>query len=207
MCLPLSGESFMSPVCSESLLIPAASACAGAPGLTADDRIFRDLVVEHRRKLHDFIARNIGQHSDAEDLTQQAFVEAARSIGEFRGESALSTWLYGIAMNLVRNYLSRAPHRRFVFEDQSVLESLSSQEAGPQEHLERRQMAQMLFAELEALPREMRDVLLLVAVDDLSYEQAATLLSIPVGTVKSRVSRTRATLRARLDARGLEQSI
>jgi RNA polymerase sigma-70 factor (ECF subfamily) len=190
----------MSLVCSESVLIPAASACAGAERLTADDRVFRNLVVEHRRKLRDFIARNIGQHSDAEDLTQQAFVAAARSIGEFRGESALSTWLYGIAMNLVRNYLSRAPHRRFVFEDQSVLESLSSQEPGPQEHLERRQLVQRLLVELEALPPEMRDVLLLVAVDDFSYEQAATLLSIPVGTVRSRVSRSRATLRARLDA-------
>ena len=95
---------------------------------------------EHRGRLQSFIERNIGRSSDAEELTQQAFVEAARSIVSFRGESALSTWLYGIAMNLVRNYLSRAPHRRYAFEDDSALESLATEGANPEQQAERRQL-------------------------------------------------------------------
>ncbi len=87
------------------------------PQLSADDEaLFRQLVQSHQGRLYRFIVKHIGWGSDAEDLTQQAFVEAARSFSTFKGASELSTWLYGIAMNLVRNYLSRSPHRRYTFE-------------------------------------------------------------------------------------------
>ena len=163
-------------------------------------QLLRELVQKHRRRLYQFVLRNIGNPSDAEDLAQQAFVEAAASFKTFRGESELSSWLYGIAMNLVRNYLSRAPHRRYAMEDESVLESHASNEASPLERLESERLVSSLQRELDDLPAEMRDVLLLVAIDDLSYEEAALMLSIPIGTVRSRVSRARATLRKRLSA-------
>ena len=173
--------------------------------LVADERAFRTLVDEHRGRLQSFIERNIGRSSDAEDLTQQAFAEAARSIVTFRGESALSTWLYGIAMNLVRNYLSRAPHRRYAFEDDNALESIASEGANPEEQAERRELLAKLSHELETLPAEMRQVLMLVAVEEMSYEQAAVMLSIPIGTVRSRASRARTALRRRFGQEGVAQ--
>ena len=173
--------------------------------LVADERAFRTLVDEHRGRLQSFIERNIGRSSDAEDLTQQAFAEAARSIVTFRGESALSTWLYGIAMNLVRNYLSRAPHRRYAFEDDSALESIASEGANPEEQAERRELLAKLSHELETLPAEMRQVLMLVAVEEMSYEQAAVMLSIPIGTVRSRASRARTALRRPFGQEGVAQ--
>lgn len=177
----------------------AGSGVVCAPGEDAE-ALFRQLIDDHQQRLYRFVVKHIGWGSDAEDLTQQAFVEAAQGYATFRGASELSTWLYGIAMNLVRNYLSRAPHRRFAFEDEEVLADTRSDSPDPSEQLAQTQMIRALQKELDELPPEMRDVLLLVALDELSYEDAAVMLSIPVGTVRSRVSRARSTLRKRLSA-------
>ena len=75
--------------------------------------VFRELVTQHKERLYRVVLKHIGHSTEAEDLAQQAFVEAARTFETFRGESQLSTWLYGIAMNLVRNHLSRAPQRLY----------------------------------------------------------------------------------------------
>ncbi len=163
-----------------------------------NERLFRQLVDEHQQRLYRFVLRHIGHSADAEDITQQAFVEAAKAYATFRGESELSTWLYGIAMNLVRNYLSRAPHRVHRFETEEALEDHVDETATPHDSVEQAQLLDRLADELAALPDEMREVLLLVALEDLSYEDAAAMLSIPIGTVRSRVSRARAALRARL---------
>jgi RNA polymerase sigma factor (sigma-70 family) len=165
------------------------------------DALFRQLVLDHRHRLYRFIVKHIGWGTDAEELTQQAFVEAAQSYATFRGASELSTWLYGIAMNLVRNHLSRSPYRRFTFEDDEVLAETSSNQPDPSEQLAQTQMVQALQEALDELPADMRNVLLLVALDELSYEEAAVMLSIPVGTVRSRVSRARSALRKKLATR------
>ncbi len=172
-----------------------------APQLNAqDEALFRQLVQAHQGRLYRFVVKHIGWGSDAEDLTQQAFVEAAQSFATFRGASELSTWLYGIAMNLVRNYLSRAPHRRYVFEGEEALDATSCARPDPFEQLAQSQAIRALEQALSELVPEMRDVLLLVALDELSYDEAAVMLSIPVGTVRSRVSRARSALRKRLAA-------
>jgi RNA polymerase sigma factor (sigma-70 family) len=173
---------------------------SAASGATDKEALFKQLVHEHQRKLYRFVVKNIGHGSDAEELTQQAFVEAAKAYESFRGASELSTWLYGIAMNLVRNYLSRSPHRRYTFEDEEALADVQADRPDPSEQLAQSQLVRALQREVENLPEEMRDVLLLVALDELSYEDAAVMLSIPVGTVRSRVSRARSTLRKRLEA-------
>lgn len=166
------------------------------------EKLFRSLVDAHQQRLLRFIIRNIGNSSDAEDLTQQAFVEAVRSYQTYQGNSELSTWLYGIAMNLVRNYLSRSPHRRYSIGDDEELAAMPSDAPSPEEALAQAQQMQHLQCALSDLPQTMQDVLMMVAVDELSYEEAAVLLSVPVGTVRSRLSRARTTLRARMLALG-----
>ena len=69
--------------------------------------LFRELVQQHQKRLFRFVIKYIDHPDDAADITQQAFVEAARTIASFRGDSKLSTWLFGIAMNMVRNYPKR----------------------------------------------------------------------------------------------------
>lgn len=174
---------------------------AGAPDT---ERLFRQLVDQHRVRLQRFVVRHIGQPDDAEDIAQQAFAEAARTIERFRGESELSTWLYGIAMNLVRNYLSRAPHRLYRFESDEGLQSMFSPDGDPGDAVAMQQTLRQLSASMAELPQEMREVLILVAIEETAYEDAAAMLSVPVGTVRSRLSRARAALRSRLAAAGVE---
>jgi RNA polymerase sigma-70 factor (ECF subfamily) len=167
-----------------------------------DDAIFRDLVAAHGQRLFRFVLRRIGNATEAEDLAQQAFVEAAQAYRGFRGDSQLSTWLYGIAMNLVRNHLSRAPCRLYAFEDESTLEQQACARPDPERQYELSGLMRLLDRELATLMPEMREVLLLVALDDISYEDAAALLSLPIGTVRSRISRARTQLRRRFAESG-----
>jgi RNA polymerase sigma-70 factor (ECF subfamily) len=167
------------------------------------DLVFRDLVAQHRERLYRFVLRHIGHASDAEDLAQQAFVEAARTYAAFRGESQQSTWLYGIAMNLVRHHLTRSPAARHHHVDgDEALADLAGDDAPPDVRCDHAELVRHLEADLQELMPEMREVLLLVALDDLSYEEAAAMLAVPVGTVRSRVSRARAQLRQRMQSRG-----
>lgn len=167
------------------------------------DILFKELVQQHASRLQRFIILHIGNVSDAEDLAQQAFMEAARSYQTFRGESQLSTWLYGIALNLVRNHLSRSPERRYRFENESGLEDMPCSQASPEESAFQAETMRLLAESLEELPESMRTILLLVSLDELSYEEAAALMNVPVGTVRSRLSRARTALRERLQAKGL----
>lgn len=157
--------------------------------------LFRELMKEHQKRLYRFVIRYIDQAEDAADITQQAFAEAARTIHCFRGDSKLSTWLYGIAMNMVRNYLSRAPHRVYRFESDEILGGLACPEPDPSDSLEQRELLALVEGAFSGLPHEMREVLSLVAIDEISYQDAAEILAIPLGTVRSRVSRARAVLR------------
>lgn len=196
----------------DPLEINAASEQGAAPTLESgacptwsadEDFLLRDLVREHSTRLRRFIIKHIGNTSEADDLAQQAFVEAARSYQAFRGESQLSTWLYGIALNLVRNHLSRAPERRYEFVGSEVLDEHAAACLSPYEQVEQKQTMQALSDSLNELPENMRDILLMVGVDDLSYEEAAALLMVPIGTIRSRLSRARSALREKLNQRGI----
>lgn len=169
----------------------------------ADSRLFRELVEEHTWRLRRFIIKHIGDISEADDLAQQTFLEAARSYQNFRGDSQLSTWLYGIALNLVRNYLSRSPERRYEVAGEAELATLVSNALSPDEAVYQREMILMLQEALSELPETLRAILLMVGLDNLSYEEAALMLTVPVGTVRSRLSRARSALRVKLKQKGL----
>ena len=104
---------------------------AGPRAQDDQEILFRELMRDHQKRLYRFVIRYIDHPDDAADITQQAFVEAARTISTFRGESKLSTWLYGIAMNMVRNYL-----RKLIEQDIYELPVLSYQELTPEVNIQ-----------------------------------------------------------------------
>lgn len=171
---------------------------APQPAQIVSDEHFTALVQTHQKRLYNFILKNIGNPTDAEELAQQTFVEAYRALASFRGQAELSTWLLGIAMNLVRNHIARSPHRRYEFVGEDVLDATASPAPDPAEAAFYLQAMRKLSAELATLAPELRQVLMLVAVDGIGYDDAAAMLSIPIGTVRSRLSRARAQLRGRL---------
>jgi len=102
-----------------------------APYELVQEALFRELISQHQRRLYRFVIKYIDHPDDAADITQQAFVEAARTIASFRGDSKLSTWLFGIAMNMVRNYL-----RKLIEQDLYELPVLSYQELTPEVNIQ-----------------------------------------------------------------------
>ena len=102
-----------------------------APYELDQEALFRELIAQHQRRLYRFVIKYIDHPDDAADITQQAFVEAARTIATFRGDSKLSTWLFGIAMNMVRNYL-----RKMIEQDLYELPVLSYQELTPEVNIQ-----------------------------------------------------------------------
>jgi RNA polymerase sigma-70 factor (ECF subfamily) len=163
---------------------------------------FRKLWNEYGTSLHYFLFKRVGHHDDAAELTQQAFVEAACALSSWRGESELSTWLFGIAANLARNHMSRSPQRRHHFVSEAVLEDQESPFSNPLDQASQAQALTLADEAMAKLPPDMAAALSLVAIEGLSYEETAQRLNVPVGTVRSRVSRARAAVREHFHARG-----
>jgi Sigma-70 region 2 len=118
---------------SKTSMLPIAASILRAGPRAQDDQeiLFRELMRDHQKRLYRFVIRYIDHPDDAADITQQAFAEAARTISSFRGDSKLSTWLYGIAMNMVRNYM-----RKLIEQDLYELPVLSYQELTPEVNIQ-----------------------------------------------------------------------
>lgn len=168
------------------------------------EKLFRDLIRDYGAALHYFVLRRVGNQTDAEEVAQQALVEAAVSLTAYRGEAEVSTWTFGIATNLIRNHLNRSPQRRYVFESADILEEQEDPTGNPFDLLARRQAMNIVACKLDELPVGMAEALILVCVDGLSYEDTALQLGVPVGTVRSRISRARAAIRALLREAGCD---
>ncbi len=160
------------------------------------------LVREESERLRRFVLRHVGNGPDADDITQQAFVEMSCCYDKFRGDSKPSTWLFGIARNLIRNHLARTPERRYDFVGETALAEQTDLHANPADHVELLQMIRILDRSLAAMPPDLSEMLVLVCADELSYEEAAAQLNLPVGTVRSRLSRARTMIRTRMRQQG-----
>lgn len=157
--------------------------------------LFGELVTRHRDRVYRFVVVKIKDRTVAEDLAQDTFVEAYRSLARFDGRSRFSTWLCGIALNITRNYLNRAPERKYSFASDAVMDTMASPASSPLDDTLHAERLETLRRLLDGLPDDLREPLLLVTLDELSYEEAGRLLGIPAGTVKSRVFRARRELR------------
>jgi len=153
------------------------------------------LYTEHRSHLLRFVQRYVGNHEDAEDVVQNTFIEASKCAHRFSGLSKPSTWLFGIALNLARNQVRRNIADRYDTVDENFMDQIVDIHADPAMLYEMRQMAQKVDTLLNELPTKIRATFEAVLDGDASYEEAAEYLHIPIGTVRSRVSRVRATVR------------
>lgn len=153
------------------------------------------LYSEHRTHLLRFVQRYVGNHEDAEDVVQNTFIEAVRCAHRFSGLSKPSTWLFGIALNLARNQVRRNIADRYEMVEETFMEQIVDHHADPAMLFELRQIAQKVENLLSELPPKIRSTFEAVLDGDATYEEAAEHLHIPIGTVRSRVSRVRAAVR------------
>ena len=170
-----------------------------------DKRAFELLVSKYQRKLGRLLSRFIRDAGEVEDVPQEAFIKAYRALPSFRGDSAFYTWLYRIGINTAKNYLvargRRAPTSTAVdnadaegYEDADLLRDVNTPEA----ELESKQMANVVNESMAALPEELRTAITLREIEGLSYDEIATIMNCPIGTVRSRIFRARETIAERL---------
>lgn len=152
----------------------------------------------HHVHLYRFVRRYVRNNEDAEDVVQQTFAEAVHCAPRFAGLSKPSTWLFGIALNLARNHVRRRCADPTDAADETLLEQIADEHANPARLVEMRQIAALAQEMMEGLSQDMRTTFEAVLEGDCTYEDAAARLGVPIGTVRSRVSRVRAAIRGRL---------
>ncbi|MCY0924718.1 RNA polymerase sigma factor SigM [Streptomyces sp. H27-H1] len=160
-----------------------------------DPDAFGELVRRHRDRLWAVALRTLGDREEAADAVQDALVSAYRAAHTFRGESAVTTWLHRITVNACLDRARKAASRRTSpMDDTERLERLLEPHESAEAPAERQDLHRQLLAALRTLPADQRAVLVLVDMQGYPVAEAARMLDVPVGTVKSRCARGRAKL-------------
>ncbi len=158
---------------------------------------FNLLVKKYQHKVANLVSRYVKNQSDVPDIVQEAFIKAYRALPNFRGESAFYTWLYRIAVNCAKNHMvagSRKPPGSDVeIEDAEFYDGGEAlrENASPEKVLLTKEIKKVIFDTIEQLPEELRIAINFRELEGLSYEEIATIMECPVGTVRSRIFRAR----------------
>lgn len=162
-----------------------------------DKRAFDILVIKYQSKILSIVSRFISDNAEINDVAQDAFIKAYRALPNFRGESAFYTWLYRIAINTAKNYLT-ARNRRPPASDIDSQDAESygvgvglRENASPERLLMRDQLKKVIFDTIDELPEDLKTAITLRELEGLSYEEIAESMDCPVGTVRSRIFRAR----------------
>lgn len=181
---------------------------SSSAGSKLEGRDFEPLFRQHGARIYALSVRLCGNRSDGEDLAQETFLTAYRRLGQFRGEADFGSWVYRICVNLWKNRVRYEKRRSFwkhvsLFggnkddDDPRPMEIADPKDRtdAPAELAERHRHVREAMAGLD--PHE-RAALTLREMEDKTYEEIADLLGLPLGTVKSRIARARATLKEQL---------
>jgi RNA polymerase sigma-70 factor (ECF subfamily) len=174
-----------------------------AAHLRGDPHAFGELVGRHERRVYGLCLRILGSREDAEDAAQEAFLAALRKAASFRQAAAFSTWLYRIAVNAATDQARRRARARLTPLDP---EDAAAAAAPGGDHGDAVATAVAVQAALAEVPEEFRVAVVLCDLYRVPYAEAAQILEIPVGTVKSRVFRGRLALAERLEGGGAQAS-
>jgi RNA polymerase sigma-70 factor (ECF subfamily) len=174
---------------------------------TGDSRAFATLMRRYTPPLSRFLRRFMHDPDDIEDAVQETFIKAYLGINRFRGDSAFSTWIFSIGINVAKRGLAlrnrQGPQLANVGNEDSDSKELVEAAADfdtPDSKLETKEMLALLDAALDALPQEQRTSFELRELEGLTYDEIAWQMHCPVGTVRSRIHRARDTLAAALKA-------
>lgn len=170
-----------------------------------DKNAYNLLVRKYQNKIAGLISRYVSNHSDVSDVAQEAFIKAYRALPNFRGDSAFYTWLYRIAVNCAKNYLTaqgrKPPARDVDAEEAEFYEGadLLRSNATPENLLLSDEVRQVIFNTIEQLPEDLKTAITLRELEGMSYEEIAHVMDCPVGTVRSRIFRAREAIDTKLN--------
>lgn len=169
---------------------------------------YEALIATFQQPVYNLVGRLLKDPSEAGDVVQEVFLKIFRKVGAFRGQSSLKTWIYRIAVNEAHNHCRWYKRHRWqeVGLDGSVngnghRDALPAPGRSPFEKALERENHALITEALSRLNPSFREVVVLRDIEDLSYEEIAEILHVPIGTVKSRILRGREALRKELEQR------
>ena len=165
-----------------------------------DVEAFGALVLAHQRFVYNLAWRALGDEHEAQDAAQEAFLRVWQALPNFRGQAQFRTWLYRIVTNVCYGRLPRLRRQFAALDEMEVGEMPDERQTDPGAGLEADEQRAFLWRQIEALPESYRVLVLLRYQQDLPYEEIASVLSLPLGTVKTGLFRARARLRQALSA-------
>jgi RNA polymerase sigma-70 factor (ECF subfamily) len=183
-----------------------------AKARTGDRWAYGQIVLLYQDRLFNAMLRMVGQPEEARELTQETFTRGLEKIDTFRGDAAPYTWLFRIGVNLAITQLRRNQHRRTFsingipnlgddsgdHQASGLVDRLATDDSSPSQIVEKREEHQMVLDALGRLDPEYRAVLVMRDIEGFDYQQMADALSLPLGTLKSRLFRARLALRDEL---------
>ncbi len=170
---------------------------------------FEDIYREYRSRIYRYLVRMVGEY-EAEDLTQEVFVKAGKSLHSFKGSSQVSTWLFRIATNTALDRLRSTIYKKET-ENSVGLESIGAagedrnalvkgRSKAPDDLLIRKEMSDCVRSIVDSLPEDDRMVIVLSETEGFSDQEIATILGLKVGTIRVRLHRARAKLKEKLES-------
>ena len=173
---------------------------------SGDRKSFDTLVHKYEKRVYNLAYRLSGNYDEANDVSVDAFIRVFQAIKLFRGDAHFSTWLFRIVTNVYLDRRKRLRNKQHLsleeyieLEENSVSRQIEDPSPTPGQIVEDREKTQMLQTAIDALPDYQRAMVVLYHTEGLAYEEIATILSLPIGTVKSRLNRARLTLRNKLE--------
>ena len=176
--------------------------------MAGDLRAYDLLVIKYQRRIERLIGRMVRDTDLVQDIAQESFIRAYRALPQFRGDSAFYTWLYRIAVNTAKKALMDLKRNPLVYEGSMrsgdddnetsrIGHELTTDET-PETVLAAQEIAAQVNAAMDALPEDLRQAVTLREIEGLSYEEIATVMACPIGTVRSRIFRAREAISARV---------
>jgi RNA polymerase sigma-70 factor (ECF subfamily) len=171
-----------------------------------DSAAFDTLVRNYEKRVYNLAYRLSGHYDEANDISADAFLRVFQALKMFRGDANFSTWLYRIVTNVYLDRRKRTLNKQHLsleeyieLEENSVARQIEDTAPTPSMAAEARERTDLLQGAIAALPDYQRALIVLYHTESLSYEEIAQVLSLPIGTVKSRLNRARLTLREKLE--------
>lgn len=177
-----------------------------------EEKAFSALVLRHQGQIFNVCYRMLNNAAEAEDIAQDVFVKAFIAIESFRGDSAIGTWLYRIAVNLCKNRLKYLARRQYnstaeisgvperAYSESGTARTVGEPTARPDQALEGNRAETRVQRALASLDGAFRELLVLRDIQGLTYAEVVHITGLAEGTVKSRLHRARAALRRAYDA-------
>ncbi len=177
--------------------------------IEGDSRAFDQLVLRHKDRVFNLCYGFFNDYQEANDIAQEIFIKVFRSIKKFRQESSFSTWLYRIAVNTCKNRIKSLEYRFTKWrksidnpsaqkEDSATME-IQNGSMSPSERLEQKERSSIVRGAINSLANGKKTMILLRDIEGLSYEEIAKITGLNIGTVRSKLSRARNDLRAKLE--------